>query len=68
VADDLRDGRLVGAPLSEPDIPRDLVLAWPQHRAAARHVRCAVEVLVSEARQAVQSGAWPQARWVGEEK
>jgi len=67
VADDLRDGRLVGAPLTAPDIPRSLVLAQPAQRTAARHVRYAVDVLATEAHRAVQSGTWPQARWLGAE-
>jgi len=67
VADDLRDGRLVGAPLTAPDIPRSLVLAQPAQRTVARHVRYAVDVLATEARRAVQSGTWPQARWLGAE-
>jgi len=68
VSDDLRDGRLAGAPLTDPDIPRNLVLALPAHRPPARHVRCAVDVLVAEARRAVLSGAWPQARWLGQQE
>jgi len=66
VAADLRDGRLVGAPLAQPAIPRTLVLAFSAHRVAARHVRYTVDTLVTEARQAVQSGAWPQAHWLAQ--
>jgi len=67
VADDLRAGRLAGAPLAEPDIPRNLVLALPAQRPPARHVRCAVDILVEQARRAVLAGAWPQAHWLGPE-
>ncbi|MDR6855636.1 hypothetical protein [Variovorax guangxiensis] len=41
------------------------VLAMPANRPSGRHVRCAVELLVKEARGAVESGAWPEGRWLG---
>lgn len=64
VTDDLRNGTLAGAPLAEPGIHRIIVLALPLHRPTARHVRCAVDLLVQQARQAIESGAWPEGRWL----
>jgi LysR family transcriptional regulator, nitrogen assimilation regulatory protein len=65
VADDLRAGQLSGAPLSEPAISRSTVLASPADRATAAHVRCAVDLLVDGARDAVKGGTWLEGRWLG---
>lgn len=64
VADDLRNGKLVGAPLASPGISRSIVLALPTHRPTPRHVQCAVESLIIEARRAIDTGSWPEGRWV----
>lgn len=64
VADDLRNGLLSGAPLSAPPITRTIVLALPTNRPTGPAVRCTVELLVEEARQAVMSGAWLEGRWL----
>ena len=64
VAEDLQAGKLLGAPLAE-DIRRTIVLALPAQRPTARHVRCAIEVLVQQARAAIDAGAWPEGLWVG---
>jgi len=65
VADDLRAGRLKGAPLSEPGISRTIMLALPTHRRTAPHVRCAVDLLLRQVQHAIQVDAWPQGRWLG---
>lgn len=65
VADDLREGKLKGAPLAAPGISRTIVLALPLHRPTPRHVRCAIDLLVQQARQAIDAGAWPQGQWLG---
>jgi len=65
VADDLQAQQLSGAPLVDPPVARTIVLALPAHRPSGRHVRCAVDLLVGEAKKAVVSGAWPEARWLG---
>ncbi len=65
VADDLRSGQLSGAPLAEPAITRTIVLALPTSRPTGPHVRCAVDLLVAGAKNAVQSGSWLEARWLG---
>lgn len=65
VAEDLRSGQLKGAPLTDPAVSRTIVLALPVHRPIARHVRCAVDLLVQEIRRAVEDGVWPQGRWLG---
>ncbi|HYG43276.1 MAG TPA: LysR substrate-binding domain-containing protein [Bordetella sp.] len=65
VADDLRGHKLKGAPLTDPDIARTIVLALPTNRPTARAVRCTVDALVDEARKAVASGAWMEGRWRG---
>ena len=64
VADDLRTGQLCGAPLARPAITRTIVLALPTNRSAGPHVRAAVEVLITVARQAVASGDWLEGRWL----
>jgi DNA-binding transcriptional LysR family regulator len=65
VAEDLRSRKLKGAPLADPGIHRTIVLALPAHRPTARHVRCAIDLLVREARHAIDVGAWPEGRWLG---
>lgn len=64
VADDLRSGALTGAPLDQPAISRTIVLALPTNRQTGAHVRCTVDLLVSCAKQAVASGAWPEGQWL----
>lgn len=65
VADDLRSQLLSGAPLGEPAITRTIVLALPANRPTGKHVRYAVDVLVSCAKQAIEQGAWLEGRWLG---
>lgn len=65
VADDLRSRKLKGAPLARPGISRTIVLALPVYRKTARHVRCAVDLLMEQTRRAVKVDAWPQGRWLG---
>lgn len=64
VAEDLRKKQLRGAPLTDPDITRTIVLALPVNRPISRAVRCTVDLLTGEARKAVASGAWMEGRWV----
>jgi DNA-binding transcriptional LysR family regulator len=64
VADDLRSGRLSGAPLAEPAIHRTIVLALPTDRPTGPHVRCVVDLLVAGARHAVEGGTWLEGRWL----
>lgn len=64
VADDLRSGRLLGAPLARPAIRRTIVLATPSNRVTGPHVRSAIEVLRAVAKTAVESGAWLEGRWL----
>ena len=65
VAEDLQNGKLSGAPLADPPVARTIVLALAANRPTGRHVRVAVDLLVEKAREAVESGAWPQGRWLG---
>lgn len=65
VAEELRTQQLSGAPLADPPIARTIVLALPASRPTAQHVRCAVDLLVQEARRAIESGVWLQGRWLG---
>lgn len=62
VADDLREGRLSGAPLCQPDIARTIVLALPNQRPTGQHVRCTVDLLVREVQTSIDSGAWLESR------
>jgi len=66
VAEDLQSGKLSGAPLADPPVARTIVLALPANRPSGRHVRCAVDLLVAQARAAVESGAWPEGRWLAD--
>lgn len=65
VADDLNSKQLTGAPLAAPAITRTIVLALPNNRPSARHVRCVVELLTDCVREAVQTGTWLEGRWLG---
>jgi len=65
VAEDLRRRTLAGAPLSRPAITRTIVLAMPANRPIGRPVRCAVDLLVREAKQTVTAGTWLEGRWLG---
>ena len=65
VADDLRAQLLSGAPLAGPAITRTIVLALPTNRPTGQHVRCAVDLLVGCAKEAVGAGAWLEGRWLG---
>lgn len=65
VAEDLRLGRLSGAPLSDPVILRTLVLAVPGNRTVGEHVHRTVDLLVDCARRAVGEGRWTEGRWLG---
>ncbi|NDY92031.1 LysR family transcriptional regulator [Ideonella livida] len=65
VAEELRQGALSGAPLTDPDLRRTLVLALPTERPTARHVRCATQVLAGCVQQALADGRWAQGVWVG---
>jgi LysR family transcriptional regulator, nitrogen assimilation regulatory protein len=65
VADDLRSKQLTGAPLSNPEISRTIVLALPANRSTARHVKCTVDMLNQVAKQVVNDGKWREGRWLG---
>lgn len=65
VAEDLRNRKLSGAPLADPSITRSIVLALPSNRPTSHHVRCAVQVLMQQAQQSIDSGTWLEGRWLG---
>ncbi|MBV7431656.1 MULTISPECIES: LysR family transcriptional regulator [unclassified Acidovorax] len=64
VAEDLRTNLLSGAPLGDPEITRTIVLGLPDNRPTARHVRCAVDLLIGVVQERIEAGAWPQGRWL----
>lgn len=64
-AEELTRKQLSAAPLCEPDITRTIVLALPANRAVGQHVRRTVDLLRQCAKEAVDRGAWPEARWLG---
>ena len=66
VADDLRMGRLSGAPLADPPIHRAIVLGLPVNRSTGQHVRRSIELLTGEMRRAIDSGIWIEGRWLGD--
>lgn len=63
-ADELESKRVSAAPLTSPDITRTIVLALPVNRAVSQPVRKTVELLIECARNAIDAGAWPDARWL----
>jgi len=65
VAEDLRRRRLAGAPLADPAVTRTIVLATSSSRPAGRAARCAIDILVREAKRAVAAGTWREGRWLG---
>jgi DNA-binding transcriptional LysR family regulator len=65
VARELASGQLTGAPVGDPQLTRTIVLATPANRAASRHVRHVVEILVGCVKDAVLGHQWPQAQWIG---
>ena len=65
VAEDLRSKQLSGTPLAAPAITRTIVLALPTNRPTGQHVRCAIDLLVECAKQAVEAGAWLEGEWLG---
>lgn len=64
VAPDLASGQLAGAPFAAPGISRTIVLSVPTNRSTARHVQCAIDVLMQVAEQAIRGGAWPEGKWI----
>ena len=64
-AEELAHKQLSAAPLCNPDIARTIVLALPANRAVGRHVRHTVDLLRQSVKEAVERGAWPEARWLG---
>jgi len=64
--DDIANGLLAAAPLTEPDLIRRVVLALPTHRQTTAPVRCVVSALVKCMKAAVQRGDWSGAQWVGD--
>jgi len=64
VAEDLAQGRLSGAPITDPDITRTIVLALPSNRSTGRHIRSVVGILEQEMQRGVRSGLWPESRWL----
>ena len=62
VADDVRSGVLTGAPLSEPDMSRSLVLALRRGTRTPRPVRAVADELLRLTRTLTRSGRWPSAQ------
>jgi LysR family nitrogen assimilation transcriptional regulator len=65
VADDLRSRALTGAPLTDPDISRTIVLALPTNRPTGEHIKSTVDLLLACAKHAVDAGEWLEGRWRG---
>lgn len=62
IQDELAQGKLKAAPLTEPEIVRQISLALPNTRRLATPVRCTTQLLVEIIREAVESNVWPS-RW-----
>jgi LysR family nitrogen assimilation transcriptional regulator len=63
-ADELARKQVSAAPLCDPNITRTIVLALPANRAVGQHVRRTADLLVQCVQDAVQRGAWLEARWL----
>jgi DNA-binding transcriptional LysR family regulator len=62
IADDVRSGVLTGAPLSEPEISRSLVLALRRGTRTPRPVEAVANELLRLTRTLTRSGRWPSAQ------
>lgn len=62
--DELARKQMSGAPLSNPQITRTIVLAFPAKRTVSPPVRHAADLLIQCADEAVTRGAWPDAIWL----
>lgn len=62
IAEGLRAGQLVAAPLGVPPIKRRLSLALSGARRTSRPVRCVSTILYDRVQALVQSGVWPGAQ------
>lgn len=67
VAEDVRRRLASAAPICDPEIKRTIILAAASHRAAAQHVRFAVETLVHCIKDEAHRGAWRGSRWLGQD-
>lgn len=65
VAEDVARGALAAAPLANPSLMRKIVLAIPTNRHTTAPVNCVLGLLQRIMKDAVESGAWPSARWLG---
>jgi DNA-binding transcriptional LysR family regulator len=65
VADDLARNLMTAAPLTEPVLMRKIVRALPTTRNTTAPVRGVLGLLDKIIKNAVQSGDWPAARWLG---
>jgi DNA-binding transcriptional LysR family regulator len=64
-SDELARKQVTAAPLGDPGITRTIVLALPANRAVGQHVRRTADLLVQCVKDAVDRGAWLEARWLG---
>ncbi|MDQ0029070.1 LysR family transcriptional regulator [Arthrobacter bambusae] len=64
VAKDVQQGKLSGAPLSEPSVSRSVVIGLPRTARVPRSVEAVATELLQVSRQLVLSGEWPSATLV----
>jgi DNA-binding transcriptional LysR family regulator len=64
IQDELAQGKLKAAPLTEPELVRQISLALPNIRRLATPVRCTTQLLVDVIHEAVANNVWPS-RWLG---
>ncbi|MFK0114087.1 LysR family transcriptional regulator [Streptomyces sp. NPDC091217] len=65
IADDITDGTLSAAPLTEPDVWRSIVLATPRSGRTPPAVEAVAHELVQQIRSAVAQGSWLTAEVLG---
>ncbi|MEV7394836.1 LysR family transcriptional regulator [Streptomyces sp. NPDC091215] len=65
IADDVTDGTLSAAPLTEPDVWRSIVLATPRSGRTPPAVEAVAHELVQQIRSAVAQGSWLTAEVLG---
>ncbi|MGO4250477.1 LysR family transcriptional regulator [Paenarthrobacter sp. RAF54_2] len=65
VARDIQQGKLSGAPLSEPSVSRSVVIGLPRTARIPRAVEAVAAELLQVSRRLVLSGEWPSATLMG---
>jgi LysR family nitrogen assimilation transcriptional regulator len=66
IFEDIAQGRLSAAPITEPNLCRKVVLARRAGRHTSAQVRALTDELLDQVRAAVTQGNWPDAQWLAD--